>query len=649
MASSTSRIVSVFIVEKGINDMCGIAGIVSGRDSEWLYPEIQRMVKALQHRGPDGHGSFVRDGVALGHSRLSIIDIEGGGQPMHNEDESVWVVYNGEIYNADLLRARLEKRGHIFNSRCDTEIIVHAYEEWGSQCASLFRGMFAFAVINFNTNRGLLARDHAGIKPLYYRRGATWFAFASEIPALRDIRGEVPIARLDAIDEFLRFGYISSKETIYSDVFRLMPGSFVEFDLTSQLSSEIKFWDMSFPGKGNIAGEALEANAFSVIHEAVASHLVADVPVGVFLSGGIDSTLIALMCRDVSDAPVQAFNVSFREPDYSELEWAQIAANELGIHLHTSILDESILDSLPALLRHYGEPFGDSSCLPTYAVSRDAKTRVSVILSGDGGDEAFGGYSRYADWLCSDRWRGAGYAIRARDWKAIIPHLFRGYKALKYGKLPTRHRDWLRQCAHFDDEIRAKIWRDDIYRPDANLDQQPAFSLSNIETALLSRLSFAQYQDFHSFLPGDILTKVDIASMFHGLEVRVPLLDKHVLQFAGSLNGNDRIRIVNGGKEMITKVLLKQLLRKRFNKEFVDRYKKGFEIPRRHWLTNGSSGRNVIREIRDRYDLLSKLFRLPVIEAEIQRHSPVLDSSTRVWYILCLALWLEHNEGILFS
>src|SRR4051794_40237634 len=287
--------------------MCGIAGIIRWQGDRLRPAEIERMTEAIDHRGPDGVGFLRRDGVALGHRRLAIIDPELGQQPMSNDDETVWLSYNGEMYNFQELRSELKAKGHRFETHCDTEVAIRAYEEWGPGCVKKFRGMFAFAMADFRNRRLLLARDHFGIKPLYYRLGEGYFAFASELPALRKIDDRAPAGNLDAVDLFLRYQYVPTPHTIYKDVHKLPPAHYLVVDFDGKVSGPTRYWDFSFQPQTGLSDDEWVERAESVIHESVKAHLVSDVPFGVFLSGGVDSSLVAAEMSRVLKHPVQAF------------------------------------------------------------------------------------------------------------------------------------------------------------------------------------------------------------------------------------------------------------------------------------------------------------------------------------------------------
>jgi len=356
--------------------MCGIAGVISRQGALLSQEILQKITGTLAHRGPDGQGHLLRNGVALGHRRLAIIDPALGQQPMCNEDGSVWVTYNGEIYNYQSLRDQLEKSGHRFKTQCDTEVLVHGYEEWGKSLVERCRGMFAFCVVDFNKRRGMLARDHFGIKPLYWRvtNGPSGrLTFGSELNALKvaaSLLGEPLTGNLYAVELFFRYQYIPSPLTIYNGVRKLGPAERVEFDLDGTVGEPERYWQLQFAPESGLTEADWESQLDEALRDSVKAHLQSDVPFGVLLSGGVDSSLVALNMSRILERPVKAFSIGFAEAEYSEVEYARTVAKQCGIELQTETIGDDIWDQLPGLVEHYGEPFGDSSAVPTWAVSR---------------------------------------------------------------------------------------------------------------------------------------------------------------------------------------------------------------------------------------------------------------------------------------
>ncbi len=626
--------------------MCGIAGILRFDGSSVSPEEIKKMTNEMAHRGPDGEGYFVSQNIALGHRRLSIIDIETGKQPMTNEDKSVWITYNGELYNYKILRTELEKKNHIFTTKSDTEVIVHAYEEWGSDCVKKFRGMFAFGIVDLNAKCFFLARDQFGIKPLCYRREKDFFAFASEINPLINCQDKLPTGNLLAIEFFLRYQYIPIPLTIYNEIKKLPPGHFLKCSFSGSTEGPTRYWDLNSDDKNESLSEYNECKAEEILSESVAAHLIADVPFGVFLSGGIDSTLVAMNMQKLLGKRVEAFAIGFDQKDYNELEYAKVAAKNIGVDLHTEIVTEDILAVLPDLVHHYGEPFGDSSALPTWCVARLARKYVPMVLSGDGGDEMFAGYDSYRYWMMEASIREilhysfANFPKNIRSGlRVMMSHIFTRTK--------NSVESWEKFITYVPYDERKKMWLSKYH----SLLRTPCdlFGKAEIDAKDEDRLGFAQHVDKMTYLPCDILTKVDIASMYHGLEVRVPLIDLQVNKFAHNLPLNQRMG-ANPSHERTGKILLKNLLKPYFNDEFIHRNKKGFGIPRPIWFLPGHKAREMLEKLLiEQRERLSQFFNTERIDLLLQKHSLKSDNSGTLWLILVLCIWFEQNPRISFN
>jgi asparagine synthase (glutamine-hydrolysing) len=608
--------------------------------------EVERMTAAVAHRGPDGVGFLLRDNVGLGHRRLAIIDPQLGQQPMSNGDQSIWITYNGEMYNFLELKEELSQKGHKFLTHSDTEVVIHAYQEWGVACLKKFRGMFAFALADFRNRQLFLARDHFGIKPLYYRVAQNYIAFASELTPLREVDDSVPGGNLWAVELYLRYQYIPTPHTIYRDVFKLPPASYLLCNFDGGAGKPVKYYDVNFEAEDGTSDQDWEERAEAIITDSVKAHLVADVPFGVFLSGGIDSSLVALKMSELLERPVQAFAIGFNEAQYSELDYARQVAERCGIELHTEIVKDDSLDFLPELIAHYGEPFGDSSAVPTWHVSRLARERVPMVLSGDGGDEGFAGYGHYDYWLRSDP------VARVRQDLAVSARasFYWARKALRTRLTENSWHslaDWEELVYYVDSLNRRALWRPEYHgfigRGCELFKQADKAARGN------DRVAYAQYLDFQTYLPGDILTKVDVASMYHGLEVRTPLIDVRVVELAARLPLNLRISR-NGAPEGITKYILKKILGKTFPAEFIHRKKQGFAIPRDVWFRPGQPARKLLDDVLlDRGSRLYEFFNQPEIEAQLNLHHADRDNSNTLWLLLVLGIWLGQNPQVTFG
>jgi asparagine synthase (glutamine-hydrolysing) len=623
--------------------MCGIAGILRWAGQPPEPAEIEAMTRTLAHRGPDGEGFYLRDGLALGHRRLAIIDLEGGRQPMSNESGSVWVSFNGEIYNYQDLRQQLQASGHTFASRSDTEVIVHAYEEWGPEAVKRFRGMFAFAIADFAKRQLVLARDHFGIKPLYYRLGRDYVAFASELAALREVHDAAPRGRIEAVDYYLRYRYIPGPGTIYEDIYQLPPATWLAIDFNGQRGEPSNYWQLVFEPKNGRSDDQWLEEFEAAVHDSVRAHLVADVPFGVFLSGGIDSTLVARTMSALLDRPVTAFSIAFDEEEFSELSYASQAAQTLGIELKSEVVTPDVAQLIPQLVEHYGQPYADTSMIPTWYVSRLARKHVPMVLSGDGGDEAFAGYPRYEGWLRDGLGRET-LALLASPRSVLlrVPRILRRLAATTQGQI-QQWEDWI---SLMSPEIRRSLWRPEHH---SLVDQRcPLLVRAATQAQGFDRVARAQYFDYQSYLPDDILTKVDIASMFHGLEVRPPLIDVKVVELAAGLPMDQRYR--RNGKGSVLKWLPKQSLRNSFAPGFVDRAKMGFGIPEDRWLRRGTPVRRLFDElVLEAGSPLYAWFQRRTIENWTRQLDSCRSTGAWLWIILIFALWREQNSDITFD
>lgn len=570
--------------------MCGITGIV---DLAGRRPIEERLLEAmnsrLHHRGPDGDGFHFEPGVGLGHRRLSIIDLEGGRQPLYNEDHTVVVTFNGEIFNFMEIEAELLKRGHTFRTRCDTEVIVHAWEEWGEQCVDRFNGMFAFAVWDSRKQHLFIARDRLGVKPLYYcvlpdKR----LLFASELKALL-VHPDVP-RRIDptAVEEYFTFGYVPDPKTIYRDIHKLEPGCYLSISRAAANVKPVRYWDVPLFGQRNPGDSAQwEAELRERLQESVRKRLVSDVPLGAFLSGGIDSSAVVAMMREIGTSKILTCSIGFKEARYDESQYAQMVAVAKHTDHKTEVVEASDYQLLESLVDIYDEPYADSSAIPTYRVCELARKHVTVALSGDGGDENFIGYRRYKLFAMEERFRnripqsfrrhvfGAlGRWYPKLDW---APRVLRGkttFQALARGTVDA----YLHGVSHATEEMRALLFNDSFKRELQGYTAREVFHGHTRDKSFDDALSLVQYLDFKTYLPGDILTKVDRASMAHSLEVRTPFLDYEFVEWAARLPSS--IKLKGGEGKSILKSALKPLL----PHEVLYRSKMGFAVPIDMWF-----------------------------------------------------------------
>jgi len=618
--------------------MCGIAGIVGLGHGDRRDTAVGRMTAALSHRGPDGEGFFQCDSVSLGHRRLSIIDPANGRQPLTNEDGTVWLTYNGEIYNFRELKELLVSAGHRFKTNCDSEVIVHAYEQWGPNCVERFRGMFAFALIDQNKQTVLIARDQLGIKPLYYRCHNGYVAFASELPALLYATEKMPPVSLRAIEFFLRYRYIPAPDTAYESIYKLPPATYQVYDFAGNQLRECEYWKLSFqPDTRRLPHEWLQSFE-EVLMDSVRAHLVADVSFGAFLSGGVDSTLIVSCMSQLLNRNITAYTIWFDEEQFSERRFASEAASRLGIELRHEVVQPDVVDTLQRLFTNYGEPFADTSAVPTWWISELASRDVPMILSGDGADEAFAGYHRYRRWLDDS------FVADAKSFLKYPKRLVRRLNELcREGFVSSRVSRWERNfIGILDRSRRMQLWKPEFQEL---LDEScPAFAKAGQEAKGLDKLSFAQSIDIKTYLPGDILTKVDIASMRHGLEVRTPFTDIRVMEFAATLPTHEKCG--PQGRSQRMKALPKRFLNKTFPDDFVNRKKMGFAIPEAAWLAKGNPVRSCFDDLTTRNSTLFDYFERETLSRMTSEYDHRGVHATPLWSIFSLVLWLDQLQAV---
>lgn len=565
--------------------MCGLSGILFADPMQPVAETaLRRMSEAVAHRGPDGDGTWVDRGIALAHRRLSIIDVEGGRQPLGNEDDSIQVVFNGEIYNHRELRRELEAGGHRFQTRSDTEVIVHLYEELGTELVNRLRGMFAFAVWDRKRESLLLARDRVGLKPLYYHRDSKHIVFGSTMRALMAHEATPRCVDPNAVDEYLTFGFIGSDRSIFRDVHKLPAGHTLVVSRREWCSQPRRYWELRIASDRAPSTAEWLATVDGKLSETVAAHRISDVPVGAFLSGGLDSAAIVGKWAE-QGGDLQTFSIGFAEADYDETPHARRVAQRFGTTHTEEIVTPEAVGGLTELVENFDEPFADPSALPMLALSRLARRHVKVVLSGDGGDEAFGGYSRYAHDLREAAFRSrlpvwirrhVGRAARCWPNGTTLPRALRWKTTLTNIALdaPAAYANTLSLCRP---ELRSRLLSDDV-RSALQDRHAERFVESNYHTDADDDLSGMLSADIGYLLPDDFLTKVDRASMACGLEVRPPLVDHELLELTARMPAELKVR---RGQ---TKWLLKELFRSRLPEGIADRRKQGFDIPLDAWF-----------------------------------------------------------------
>jgi asparagine synthase (glutamine-hydrolysing) len=622
--------------------MCGIAGIIRWDGSPVPEHDIRAMCSAIVHRGPDDEGVYLGDGVALGQRRLSIIDLEGGHQPLSNEDGTVWIVFNGEIYNYRELRRDLEQRGHVFQTDSDTETIVHLYEDQGARCVDRLRGMFAFAIWDERRHQVLLARDRLGIKPLYYAQQGNELIFASELKPILQLSRIPRAIDWGAAHHLFTFLSTPSAASIVAGVAKLEPArTAVASRDTPRLHIE-KYWDVEFRPNERASEAELVEQLRELLQESVTLHQVSDVPVGAFLSGGIDSSaVVALMATDhtanlTRPAPrgLKTFSIGFAESAFDELQHARQIAAVFGTDHHDLVLKPDVVQIVEDLTWYLDEPFGDTSAIPTFMVSKLAAEHVKVVLSGDGGDELFAGYDKYVVEQRErpfDRVPGPLRAV-AGAIGAVMPEGMTGRRFLRHLALdgPRRYLD--ASSMFRSDEIR-RLFNGDaaqrMFRHDPLSE-----SLASLRDYGDDWLAAVQYRDLHTYLPLDILTKVDRATMAHSLEARPPLLDHRLAEFAATIPARYRLR---GGT---TKYLFKQAMRGILPDAIIDRPKHGFAVPIATWLRGELAGfaRDLLLSVASRQ---RGVFNVPQVERLLAMNAQGRDFDLQLWTMVSFELWCQ--------
>ncbi len=632
--------------------MCGIAGLIDLKSAPGRSIEpgiLKRMTDSIAHRGPDAESFHFEPGIGLGHRRLSIIDVATGQQPMSNEDDTVWVVFNGEIYNFAEVRKELEGLGHRFKTAgSDTEIILHGWEQWGAACLEKFRGMFAFLLWDRNKRQIFMARDRMGVKPLYYAiLPSGLLAFGSELKTIMTLPEFRRVIRDDAVEDFLALGYVPDPKTIFTDAHKLAPAHYVLFQIGADLShfQPKRYWSAPFGEERQISFEQAQEELDHLLAESVKLRMISEVPLGAFLSGGVDSSIVVAEMAKASSQPVLTCSIGFESKAFDESQYAKIVAEQYKTN-HSEFTvdgqDSHLFDKLPSL---FDEPFADASALPTYRVSELARQRVTVALSGDGGDETFAGYRRYRLHMAEESIRNR---IPAAIRSCVFSNLGRIYPKLDWAPQWMRAKTTFQGIgssasrAYFDsvsairsevcDQLRAPAFQKRL----AGYSTYSIFKSIESETKL-SGLSLIQAIDYQTYLPGDINVKVDRTSMVHSLETREPLMDHKIIEWAARLDRGLHLEI-NDGKR-----LLKALARKRVSPAVIDRPKRGFVVPIAEWL-KGSVGQAISRELlsKNSQGALFGYVRHDAIEKLLTEHQQGRrDNSRALWSVANLAACLK--------
>ena len=630
--------------------MCGIAGIVDTREARKIDRDLlYRMTQCLAHRGPDGNGFHSAPGIGLGHRRLAIIDVAGGHQPLFNADKTIAISFNGEIYNFQELAEELKSKGHRFRTHSDTEVIVHAWEEWGEASLPRLRGMFAFALWDERQQTLFLARDRFGKKPLYYTLLEDGlFLFASEMKALLICPAVQKRINPTAVEDYFAYGYVPESKSIYSDICKVPPAHFLAVPRGRSMQAASPYWDLVFDDDRAISEQQARREFIERLRESVKMRLISEVPIGAFLSGGVDSSAIVAMMAEISGI-ASSFSIGFAQSAFDESQYADMVAAQYHTLHHRRIVDADDFDLVERLARIYDEPFADASAIPTYRVCALARERVTVALSGDGGDEIFAGYRRYRWHQFEEKFR---HSLPNQIRRPLFGSLGRIYPKLDWAPRVLRAKATLLQLAEstvegyflnvamLDDSVRTKLFSSRFARElqGYHAKEEIARHLSAAPTAVA--LSAVQYADIKTYLPSDILTKVDRASMANSLEVRSPLLDHRFAEWAASIPA--RMKLQNGeGKH-----ILKRAMESRLSGEILNRPKQGFAVPLASWF------RGPLRE-RVRSALMGSLIRETgwfnslFIETAFERHvSGSRDYSRLIWSLLMFEAFLRQVHRV---
>ena len=614
--------------------MCGIAGILRCDGGPVAVDELRRMTDAIVHRGPDDEGFHSAPGIGLGMRRLSIIDLATGQQPIANEDGSVRVVCNGEIYNFRELRAQLEAKGHVFSCGSDVEVIVHLYEEQGVRCLERLRGMFALALWDDRRRTLLLARDRLGIKPLFYAEKGGRLLFGSEVKAILPALDESPSLDWGALDHLLRCSTTPPAQSAVEGVRKLEPGHFLTASAEHGVSVR-RWWRVRFdPVHGRSEEQWIEMLR-EALDESVRMHLVSDVPLGAFLSGGIDSSAVVAAMAHAGQGEVRTFSIGFREREFNELDYARMVAGPFATRHREAVLEPDVLGVLDDLAWYLDEPFGDASAIPTYMVSRLAAEEVTVVLSGDGGDELFAGYDRYL-------------VERRERVNRFVPAPLRSLVGAVGAAMPEGAcgREFLRHFALVGDERyddastlfkldqRRKLYRGEVFELASNAGPARSFDAGGNG----HWLSALQRRDLEGYLPLDILTKVDRMSMAHSIETRVPLLDHVLVELAATLPPDLRLRGAT------TKYVFKRALEGVLPAEILDRPKRGFAIPLGRWFRGRLA--SLVRELLLSDDSRTReYFQAPYLETLLRLHRAGRPLDLQLWTLISFELWCRTFLG----
>ena len=630
--------------------MCGIAGILYKGNKGVSIDLLKKMTDTLVHRGPDDEGFYINKdrSLGLGFRRLSIIDLNTGHQPISNEDGTIWVILNGEIYNFLELREELEKKGHKFSTKTDTEALVHLYEEKGVDSLQYLRGMFAFCIWDERKKKLFLARDRVGKKPLVYVENSEGIIFASEIKALLQHPGIASGVDYKSMDHYLTYGYSFPGRTMFSNIKKLLPANYLVCD-ENGIKIE-KYWSLDYSNKLKLHESEYGNLIFDSLKEATKLRMISDVPLGALLSGGVDSSAVVALMSELSDKPVKTFSIGFDEKNYNELDYARIIAKRFNTEHHEFIVKPDVLAILPKLIWHYNEPFGDSSCMPTYYVANMARKHVTVVLNGDGGDESFAGYERYIAFKFSEQLKLIPRPALKIAYLSLnkINRVFNNKETAQFSKICAfinilasydKRYIYPRIISYFTPEEKELLYNKDFKKQIVN-----GYSFDFLADMLesfkkYSAVDRAMAVDVLTYLPEDLLVKMDIAAMANSLEGRSPFLDHKVMELAASIPPGLKL------KGIVTKYILKKSMKGIIPEEILTRNKMGFGVPLAKWFR--SDLKDFVREILLSDECAKRgFFNKEFVEKLLADHNTEKrNNSHKIWALLNFELWYRMFIG----
>lgn len=619
--------------------MCGICGEYNFLHRRAEKSVIQSMLEVLHHRGPDDEGIYIADSIGLGHKRLSIIDLDTGKQPISNEEGNLQIIFNGEIYNFTELKDSLKKRGHVFKTKTDTEVIIHLFEDYGVKSVEKLQGMFAFALWDEKEKKLFLARDRIGKKPLYYTVTSDACIFASEIKALLKHPGVGRDINISSIDTFLTYQYIPAPLTIFKNIFSLPPGHTMMVNQDKKICIS-RYWEIDFSKKLSLSMQEAEEAVLNTLKKAVRKRMISDVPLGAFLSGGIDSSAVVALMSEISERKVKTFSIGFEEEPFSELEYARIIAHRYNTEHHEFIVKPDAVEILPKLVWHYDQPYADSSALPSYYLARETRKYVTVALNGDGGDENFAGYLRHRANIIAST---LSHMVPKGAWHVLdsaIPLASKQKSFLRYFKRfvqaagePPARRNLLWHCL-FRDELKRELYTGDMKNELKDTDSYSFMEDIYNQSKSNNLLDSILYTDINAYLPYDLLVKMDIATMAHSLEVRSPFLDHELMELSAGLPSKFKMHLFNG------KYVLKKCIERYVPSQILKRRKMGFGVPLEQWFRRKKLNSFLKDTVLSTRSIERGYFNKKFIETLITEHEEKkVDHGYRLWALLVFEIW----------